>query len=124
MICEATISAPPKGYVKMIKTVSPATLNEWLNAQKCILIDVREEDEYRTEHIQGARFHPLSTLPQNFTISDFSPNDVLVFQCRSGKRSDTACRMVSEWAPNHAHIYNLEGGILGWKTSGFPVTTE
>ena len=104
----------------MILLIQPSTLQDWLKNGACIIIDVREDDEFAAEHIKGAKFHPLSTFPQNFVSDTYAAHPKIVFQCRSGKRSDTACRIASELMPHHTGLYNLEGGILAWKEAGLP----
>ena len=119
MICEGILS----NYIiydNMIKTITPHILHDWLTRGDVTLIDVRETDEFNAGHIESALLHPLSSFHQNFTDV---PTGRVVFQCRSGKRSDTACRMVQELAPDHTELYNLEGGILAWASAGLPVTT-
>lgn len=108
---------------KMIKTTTPVTLKQWLDSGEAVLIDVREQDEYAAEHIDGALLCPLSHFLDSFHMNDYDTTKKIVFQCRSGKRSDQACRIVNETGPHKADIYNLEGGILAWKACGLPIVS-
>jgi rhodanese-related sulfurtransferase len=101
-----------------ISTVDVSTLNQWLNADEVILVDVREESEFVENSIKGAILISLSVFdPENIPQT---PNKKIVFQCRSGKRSEHACSVFLQEYP-HSQAYNLEGGILAWQASNFPV---
>lgn len=100
-----------------VKSVSPATLKSWLDAGEAIVIDVREHREYAHEHIEGSTLIPLSTLHPG-ALPD-SNGQKLVMLCRSGNRSMFACLKLGGAAS--AEIYNLDGGIQGWKMQGLPV---
>lgn len=99
-------------------TVTVETLKQWLDADQVSLIDVREEDEYLESSIPRSSLQPLSS---------FDPEDIpwesgkkIVFQCRSGQRSDRACFMFLQEFPQ-AEAYNLEGGIMAWQQAGYPL---
>ena len=63
-----------------VKSVSPATLKNWLDAGEATVIDVREPGEYVAEHIDGAMLVPLDTL-QPSTLPD-SNGLKTVMMCR------------------------------------------
>lgn len=105
----------------MVKIVDATTLDTWLKSGECILIDVREADEYAAAHIRGANLCPLSTFHQGFKLETYPQHKKIVFQCRSGKRSDTACHIAIELYPDQQDsMYNLEGGIIAWTANGLP----
>lgn len=81
------------------------------------LIDVREPNEYAEGHIPGVKLVPLNTFlsrPQ----AHLSGDNVL-FVCAMGQRSALACEMAA--AIGLEHIYNLEGGTVGWAKAGLPI---
>ena len=100
-----------------VKSVSPATLKSWLDAGKAIVIDVREQREYANEHIEGSTLIPLNTLHPG-ALPEIN-GQKLVMLCRSGNRSMFACLKLG--GAVSAEIYNLDGGIQGWKMQGLPV---
>jgi rhodanese-related sulfurtransferase len=100
-----------------VKSVSPATLKSWLDAGEAIVIDVRERREYAHEHIEGSTLIPLSTLHPGALPE--TNGQKLVMLCRSGNRSMFACLKLR--GAVSAEIYNLDGGIQGWKMQGLPV---
>ena len=89
---------------------------KWLKNEEAILIDVREPSEHESEKISDANLLPLSNLSNNL-LPELS-NKKLVIHCHSGKRSNAACQKLLKEDPD-LEIYNLEGGILSWSSSGF-----
>jgi len=80
------------------------------------LMDVRERDEYVTEHIPGAVNLPLSELAER--ENEIGPNTVLI--CASGNRSSqTAASLASLGKPG---LLNLSGGTAPWVREGRGVT--
>lgn len=102
-----------------IKTVNASTLKKWMDQKSVIIVDVREPDEYNSEHIKGSKLVPLATVGKK-TLPKVPKGKKLVFQCRLGKRSHQACEMVAKELPKLT-MYNLEGGIDAWKAAGFDV---
>ena len=105
-----------------IREIDPATVRAWLAEGRCLLVDVREEDEHRRERIAGAALHPLS----RFDPSALQPGrgQALVLQCRSGRRSADAAKQALGTLGGRVEIYNLTGGIEAWKRASLPVETN
>ena len=106
-----------------IKSMNAVELKAKLDAgENILLVDCRETDEWNAGHIEQAEFMPLSDFadaPEKYA----DKKDVeIIMQCRSGKRSLNACRMLEENGFNN--LTNLEGGILGWSEEGYPIKTD
>jgi rhodanese-related sulfurtransferase len=100
-----------------MKTITPPKLKILLDQGKVSLIDVREPNEYKTEHIENSYLVPLSQItPAKLP----SRTKAIVLYCRIGKRSRDACKSLSLQDPE-LDLYSLEGGILAWKNEGFEV---
>lgn len=79
------------------------------------LIDVREDFEYETSHINGENI-PLATVLMN--ADKISTEKPVVVHCRSGKRSAQAIQLLE--SKGYSNLANLKGGILAWKDSFEP----
>lgn len=104
-----------------IKDIDAKTLKDWIDKKKVVLIDVREQSEYDSESISGAKLIPVSEIN-----NDSLPNikgKKLVIHCRSGKRSMNACEKLTNQDPE-LEVYNLEGGILAWIDAGYPIKSS
>lgn len=94
----------------------PEDLARWMATRKeesYLLVDVREEREYRMEHLPGALHLPLNRLVTE--LPAFSEDRDTVFYCQGGPRSDTAALFVSENRGDNRRIFSMTGGIAAWE---------
>lgn len=84
-----------------------------------LFIDVREVDEVeeRCYDVKNYTNIPLSDFQDRF--SELPKDKELIMACRSGGRSLNACAFLA--SNGYQNLSNLEGGILGWERSGFPI---
>jgi len=98
--------------------VGPAQARELLD-EGAILLDVREDAEWRAGHAPKARHIPLSRLPGR--VRDLPPNRTVVTVCRSGARSARAAALL---AREGRDVVNLAGGMHAWARAGLPVVAS
>ena len=100
-----------------LRKVDAKTTREWMKEGRAVLIDVREPDEWIKEHVPEAHLVPLS----GFNPDDFQKehDKIAVFHCRSGGRTEAAAPQILR--TGFREIYQLEGGIQGWREAGLPV---
>ena len=84
-----------------------------------ILLDVRTVSEYQSGHIKDSINIPHDQLILNVNILDQYRNQPIVVFCRSGRRAQLVIETLIE--NKFDQIVDLEGDMLAWKTSGFPV---
>lgn len=108
----------------MIDEVSPKEAAQWLAAGDAILVDVREGDEFRAEHIAYANSLPLSTLKDMFGKMNIPASRKVIFQCLKGSRGGQACIAIRADEACKNPIYNMGGGITAWKEAGLPVVSS
>ena len=104
-------------------TVTPLNAKAWLASGEAVLIDVREPDEFRAEHIPYAASLPLSTVGDRLADVALPANRKILFHCQRGARGEKACVAVQA-AGAAREVYNIEGGIEGWKAAGLPVVSQ
>jgi len=80
------------------------------------LIDVREVDEWKAGHVDGAVHIPLGRLQQS--IGAIDPARKVAVICHSGVRSRRAARMLRGHSLEAASV---SGGMLAWARAGLPV---
>lgn len=104
------------------RNISPVQAHELLASGEAVLIDVREPDEFRAEHIACAASLPLAHVRDLFGQLQIPPGRKVIFQCLRGKRGEQACAIVPQKdAP--CDFYNIAGGIDAWKNAGLPVVS-
>ena len=84
-----------------------------------ILLDVRTIKEYQSGHIKDSINIPHDQLIKNIDVLDQYRNQPIVVFCRSGRRAQLVIDTLIQ--NKFDQIVDLEGDILAWKTSGFPV---
>lgn len=81
--------------------------------ENCLVIDVREQEEWNAGHIDGARHIALSTLLQG-RIPDLPGERTIVLYCQKGQRSLQAAQILKQ--NGYDNVRNLEGGYEAWLT--------
>ena len=88
-----------------------------VDAGEILLVDVREQSEWRSGHAKRAKHIPLARLPKELDrlAKDGRP---VAFICRSGGRSRSAC---SSAQSRGIEAINVGGGMMAWQRAGLPV---
>lgn len=97
----------------MITRISFAEAKELLDSEPaCVLLDVREEEEYITGHAVDAVLLPVDELTDETAMEAIPDLDtpVLVY-CRSGYRSNVAAHKLADFG--YTRVYDL-GSLIGW----------
>lgn len=87
-------------------------------AAGAVLLDVREEDEWRAGHAPHAEHVPLGALAA--AVDRFVGRTVLTM-CRSGGRSAKAAEVL---AAAGVEVTNVAGGMTAWAAGGLPVVRD
>ncbi len=104
-----------------IKKITPRQAKEWVASGEAVLIDVREPEEFRGEHIASALSLPLSEVGNLNSVLAVPAGRKIIFQCLKGGRGAPACERLASGESSGHEVFNLEGGITGWKADGLPV---
>lgn len=105
-----------------IISVSAAEFQKEMKADSVQILDVRTPAEYADGHIGGAiNINVQSEDFQNIADRKLSKNATILVYCRSGRRSLDAAVKLTELGYK---VINLKGGIIDWKDSNLPVTTQ
>jgi rhodanese-related sulfurtransferase len=87
--------------------------------EELVLVDVRSADEFTWNgHIAGSRLLPLPDLGTR--LDEIPTDQTVVMVCRSGSRSQIACRQLSRMG--YTNLVNLDDGMIGWTGAGYPVS--
>ena len=88
-----------------------------------VVLDVREDEEWRAGHIDGALHVPMNDIPNTVaydpaTLPSARP---IVVVCKMGGRSAAVTAWLSR---NGFEACNLDGGMLAWARAGRPMVSE
>ena len=96
--------------------ISPDDLARRLAEEpKLFLLDVRNPQELEGElgRLPGAVNIPLQQLEQRLAELSIQEKKDIVVVCRTGKRSETAARMLQE--AGNVRVFVLNGGMVAWR---------
>ena len=104
--------------------LSTERLALWLHASdttKPVLLDSRALNEYKTSHLQDAKFAGSEKEVLKAT-RDLNSTDAIVVYCSVGYRSSKLAVNLQELG--FKNVYNLEGSIFQWANEGRPVYSK
>ena len=104
---------------KEIPEVSAQQVNELLknNGKSPILLDVRESDEWRQGHLEGALPLPRGFLEIKVESVIPDKNAPVIAYCAGGVRSLLAAKVMKEMG--YQNVSSMAGGYGAWKNGGF-----
>jgi molybdopterin/thiamine biosynthesis adenylyltransferase/rhodanese-related sulfurtransferase len=102
-----------------IEEVDPATVREQLESG-VLVVDVRQDEEWATGHIPGARHVPKSHLESRIEGVAPDKSQRVVLYCASGQRSAWAARTLIEDL-GYESVESMTGGFTLWKDRGYQV---
>ena len=82
------------------------------------LLDVREKDEYREGHLEGAVSLPRGFLEIRVEETVPDKRRPIVAYCAGGTRSLIAARTLKEMG--YTNVVSMTGGFTAWKNAGLP----
>ena len=87
-----------------------------------LLIDVREQDEYRGGHLPGAIGCGRGILEYHIADIEPDPDKEIVLYCRGGMRSALAANSLRQMG--YRNVSSMIGGFRRWSEEGRPITHE
>jgi rhodanese-related sulfurtransferase len=116
-----TMNAPAASMTAAPASVTPRDAARLLERGEATIVDVREPDEHRREHVAGAALHPSSSFTAS-GIPAARPGSVTLILCRSGNRAGKVAGALR--GAGRTDVCVVEGGIMGWQSAGLPVVTN
>jgi rhodanese-related sulfurtransferase len=102
--------------------LSPFEATQKMNAGEAIILDVRDESEYKKGHLLNARSMPVNKLDERLhEIEKYKDREVVVY-CDSGMRASRAIGKLKK--SGFTKIYSLAGGLVAWEKASLPTVTK
>ena len=108
-----------------LSKVAQLNVNEavrFMNNDDVVVLDVRENNEYGTGHIRDSIHIPMASLTKRMNELEKFKNKKILAYCRSGSRSNHACRTLSK--QGFENVNNLAGGIMSWTSANLPISKK
>jgi molybdopterin/thiamine biosynthesis adenylyltransferase/rhodanese-related sulfurtransferase len=86
------------------------------------VLDVREKEEFREGHLDGAISLPRGFLEMRVEETVRDKNAPIIAYCAGGTRSLIAARTLKEMG--YTNVVSMSGGFTAWKNAGMPFTQD
>jgi rhodanese-related sulfurtransferase len=108
--------------IEGVQHITPQNALTELQNGTAIMIDVREEHEFKIESIplNGVFYYPMSGIVEQ--LRNIPLDKPIIVICNAGVRSSKVVNLLKKNGfPESA---NLDGGIIIWKTQGLPIESN
>ena len=100
--------------------ISPKEAASLYAEKKAVIVDVRENDEWKAEHIADVVHIPLDQLKDRLPELQTYKDTMVIAQCRGGKRSLKAMEVLK--SAGFSKVYSMDGGLQAWTEQGLAIT--
>jgi len=90
--------------------------------EKLLLIDVREESEFATDHIPGAIHLSKGVIERDIELAVPDLSTEIILYCGGGFRSALSAENLARMG--YSNVISMDGGIRVWRENGFPLTSH
>lgn len=85
---------------------------------KYVLLDAREEGEYKVSHLEGAIYIGYDQWDKN-VVNNIDKDSPIVIYCSIGVRSEKIGEKLAKMG--YTNVRNLYGSIFEWANKGYPL---
>ncbi|HAJ91907.1 MAG TPA: hypothetical protein DCO71_04710 [Gammaproteobacteria bacterium] len=104
-----------------ITAVAPGEATRMINHDNALMIDMRDDKDYREGHIVNAIHAPASSGNDTGKLEKYRDKPVIVY-CQRGQRSAAYCSKLKK--QGFESVYNLKGGLLAWQKETLPLSKK
>jgi len=103
---------------KNITEISPAEAREQTERGTAVLIDVREEEDWRDDHAKGAKHLNRGVIELEIEEQVPDLKTPIICYCGGGSRSALVTESLQKMG--YENVRSLAGGFRAWKEAGLP----
>ena len=108
----------------LLKTISPKEASDLIAKHKnnadFIILDVRTPREFKSGHIEKAILLDYYSKMYTEELKRLDKTKIYLIYCRTGNRTGKTLNLIRNMG--FSCVYNIDKGIKGWRSKGFPVT--
>jgi rhodanese-related sulfurtransferase len=87
-----------------------------------VLIDVREEGDWRQSHAQGAKHLSRGVIELEIEEEIPNPTTPIICYCGGGSRSALVAESLQKMG--YKNVRSMAGGLRAWEEAGLPTEKE
>jgi rhodanese-related sulfurtransferase len=107
---------------KNITEISPAEARQQSESGGAVLIDVREDEDWREDHAKGAKHLTRGTVELEIEEQVPDLKTPIICYCGGGSRSALVTESLQKMG--YENVRSLAGGFRAWKEAGLPSAKE
>lgn len=108
---------------KKVKEVTVQDVAEKIKRkEKFFFVDVREDDEFRQSHAEGAIHIGKGVIERDIETIIADKSAEIVLYCGGGFRSALAAESIIKMG--YKNVISMDGGIRGWMEAGLPLKSK
>jgi Rhodanese-related sulfurtransferase len=119
VILASLIGLEVKRHLRGIKDVEPVEATRLLYREEAVLLDVRNEADFKSGHIVNAAHIPLDALENRLKELEKFKGKPIIAYCGTGDSSAKACTLLRK--RGFDPVYHLGGGLMAWKNADLPL---
>lgn len=107
--------------IRGVKEVDCTAALQLINHKNALVLDVREDGEYKLGHILNSTHIPVGKLNERIGELEKYKEQPIVVVCRTSNRSGVACAELGKRGFTQAYL--LAGGVMAWQKANLPLET-
>ena len=107
---------------KQITEISPAEAQKQVESGEALLIDVREEDDWREGHAERAMHLSRGEIELEIEEQVLDLTKPIICYCGGGSRSALVAESLQKMG--YKNVRSMAGGMRAWKEAGLPTARE
>src|SRR3954462_7930804 len=107
---------------KNVTEISPADAQAQTEQGDAILIDVREEGDWRADHAKGAKHLERGSIELEIEEQVPDLKTPIICYCGGGSRSALVAESLQKMG--YENVKSIAGGFRAWKKPGLPGASE
>jgi rhodanese-related sulfurtransferase len=96
--------------------------NRLARGEKFVLVDVREESEFASDHLPGAIHLGKGVIERDIEVHVPDLNAPMILYCGGGFRSALAADNLQKMG--YTNVISMDGGIRQWREKNYPLTKD
>jgi len=107
---------------KNITEISPADAQQQAERGDAVLIDVREDEDFRDDHAKGAKHLNRGVIELEIEEQVPDLKTPIICYCGGGSRSALVAESLQKMG--YENVRSMAGGFRAWKETGLPSATD
>lgn len=107
--------------IKGGKPISAHEATRLINAEKAVMVDVREAKDYNEGHIAGSLHIPVAKIDARMSELDKHKDGLVILACKMGQQASVVGKSLGKAG---FQVRRLQGGITEWTNQGLPLVKK